>query len=65
MKFWLTLENGVRAARENSMNYGGAWVVWKDWSWNEQIRVTRQEEFENESTLADQTLAVYENGEEQ
>lgn len=62
-KFWLTLEDAIREARNKSIE-GGIWVIWEDWSLNEAIRVTSYEEFLQESTAADHTLRFYENGEE-
>lgn len=43
---------------------GEAWVVWKDYSDNEQIKASRYEDWLNVATAADEKIAIYEDGEQ-
>ena len=67
MRKWykaMNLEDGIKAARDNSIPCGGIWVVWEDGSRNAAIRVTRFEAFEEEATNADFAFRCDEDGEE-
>ncbi len=62
--FWPEAESAQREACKNSIEYGGTWTVWKDWSFNERVKVTTYEEFIANGTAADYVISFYENGEE-
>jgi hypothetical protein len=58
----MNIKEACRIAATNSS--GEEWVVWEDYSENSQIRTSRYEDWLRIATVADDKIAIYENGEQ-